>query len=370
MNYKLAVDEGKWNNPHSWSPAGVPGPNDTVNIPGDMFVIIPQGYTVTVGPQGVVNVGGGDGGYIVNEGAIFNGGAIVIDNGSIHINEDALLENNGSITCQLGYCSILVSGTLNNNATGTIITNGGSVAVSTNINNSGTIDNYGTITFNNATLSFLGTGDELSPNFSGTLNTAPPSVFVMESGSTLALGPGTTLTIQGNAANPVDTYSFYLPTGVQISVNPGATLVILPAGVLNVAGTVNNNGTIQIQPFAGGYAGNNLLVLQGGTLNNNNNYKALVNGLPSGQGGTIDNSGVFANSGTVYNGGKLAVGVDRAAVAFGVFNNKGWVENWGVITNYGVFNNEKTIVNYATFHKATGTLNNTGEIEGPNPLEP
>ena len=149
--------------------------------------------------------------------------------------------------------------------------------------------------------------------------------ITVEKDSTLTIGPGAKIGLaRDKATNRVG--SLLVESGATVNIESGGKILI--EGPITNNGTINNSGTITIDPLADDYTGT---ITNNGTINNNN-------------GGIIDNNGEIDNS----NGSTMT--------NYSTINNK----KGGKIVNNGVIANSITTVKDKTIR---GTIINNGEID-------
>jgi hypothetical protein len=283
---------------------------------------------------------------LVPTGAILNiipGGALNINAGASFTNQGtftgSLLTNNGTVTNLATFNSFgfINNGVFNNSGT---LSNGSfdnkSSATFTNTgtfnsyysNNDGTLTNMGIINLNNSSGTFtLNTNPVSFP--SGTFNWATGQVVIGTNG----VFPLTTnLTIQGNQSLTIDgnmtiSNSSTFTNNGQISVNGTlnneGTIDSRAAFFLNVAGVVNNNGTIINEYWLHRYHGtmNNSGIIRNnpgrsiniettGNLNNNPTGTIFNNS-------TITNANNFTNNGTLKSNPAVTGSFNTNPITFG-----------------------------------------------------
>jgi hypothetical protein len=279
----------------------VHGGDSSAGIGGGIFdhggaITISGGTITATGGEKGAGIGGGDSG---------DGGTITISGGTITANGGsygagigggpnggggAITISGGTITATGGEKGAGIGGGFDDDG-GAITISGGTVTANGGPYGAGIGDGYDG---NGGTFAMDGDAFVVASSVSDTSDKTRGILFNGAGGNFY----GASVTLSGNAT---------ISAGKTLTVPVGATLTI-PAGVtLDIAGTLSNNGAVNIKN--GGVLNNKGMLENPGTLHNEgaieNEGEVIVE-----DGGTLDNSGTFDNDGavTVENGGALTGG--------------------------------------------------------------
>lgn len=340
----------------------------SLKIDSGITLQIPAAYEIT--NYGVIN----DNWYIMNWGNIINTGGGIIniyayntlnnwgtitnqiattnnEGGTININSNAFFYNAKTINNSFGTISISNLGYLENEYTPATITNSGTITLyPVGVGggfNGGKIDNYGIIT-NSLTINNFGTINNLLGTItnlgSGTITNS--GAYLYNTGKINNMG---NLIINKPQPSGTPNYTLY---------NANANIINSGYITINKGGVILNGGT-SVSTIT-----NSNTITNSGTINN---YKTITNKV----GGTISNLNLFYNNygGIINNSGTITNNM--------VINNGGTLNNFdgpGTINNFDTINNQGTINNPAgatiNINGAeivnTGIVNNSGIINESN----
>jgi len=180
-----------------------------------------------------------------------------------------------------------------------------------------------------------------------------------------------------------------------VTILPCQTLTILAGQRLNIDnnlnnyGTIQNNGTFNVNVTFTNYSGGTINNNAGGIITNNNNFNNNAGGtINNNNGATITNNRTITNAGTITNNGTITTTTNTAIItntatitnsASGVINinssssinntGTGTITNAGTIAAItgGVITNTGTITNSNTITANSGTItNNSGGVINNN----
>ena len=338
------VTSGSWNTAANWSPAQIPGANDTVTIPsGDSVTGLGAAQScASLSVSGNLTV---DNGLVVSGATTVNSGgtATIISttgtksfSGDVAVDASGTWNNSGNAAVTFGG-NLTVNGTFNAGTgaqtfSGSLKTISGSTTISLSSANlsgsytgSGTLNISGTLTLggtllNNGTLSFGGTSGSgtltqgTGANLNDTQSNGSAPSFTL-----VATASGNTVTYTGSGpAYKATTYQNLTFSGSGSAAQSWPTTIV--NGTLTVGGSVscpNISGTfgaLTINDTTGNVTANNAITVVG-NLN-------VTSGILYAQSGLLTVSGT-----TTINGGTLELGNSGAtftgdfAISSGVFNS-------------------------------------------------
>jgi HYR domain/PA14 domain/Secretion system C-terminal sorting domain len=361
----IGAANGSWFTASNWS-AGLPATANPATVPGGASVSIGAALTVDFNIQ--------------------NFGAIAVT--GLLTNETGVIENSGTMTFS-GAGSMINKKTFNNfntanfqpsatftNENGALLSNGGTFSVETTLTNKGDVVNNGTINALTGTiLAQASTFDNRQMLNTHDLNVVAGSTFINNFGAIVTISGVTpmmqvagtinnfgTVNINSAALNVTGTFA----NAVVLNVNAGSTATVLAGGTMNNTGTLTNkatfvnNGTVINSNtfFNDGTATNNTV------WNNNNKLENRVGGtftnntagvITGNFGSQIINGGTFINKKTIQTPSSLQNDA--------TFTNDGDItmQNGSTFQNNATFNNNNILTTQNAATNA-GTLNNSGSL--------
>ncbi|MCC6727380.1 MAG: HYR domain-containing protein, partial [Saprospiraceae bacterium] len=383
----VGPDNGDWFTAANWN-NGLPAAGNDALVGGGVTVVVGSSLTVNFGITAFGNITATAPVTVAAGGSIANSGTFAFNAGS-SLTNNATVQNFGTMT--------LVAGANFTNETGANFTNSGPLTVSSTLTNRGGFVNNGTIDALNGTVQTQGSFNNNQVLNTKTLTVSTGSTFTNDFGSVLSItGASASLQVDGSFTNNGTVNASGLMTvngnftnNVTLNVASGTVLTVNASAQLNNGGTLDNSGFLQNY---GTFTNGNTLINKGeannfGTFNNNNlidnriagtffnraggtlgmgfgsriaNAGSFTNLAAINSFGTIENNGIYANSGTILSfGGSL---LDNNST----FTNSGTISTNDVATNDGTFTNSGTLnvnggsvwSNFANFNNAVGgTIN-------------